>query len=1002
LTVARNLLFDIAHAIGVADAKDFHVRMQVTDPIEKLSAGPIHFAHSGWAFVDILPESRPSADEDYYLIYDHPYSFESDSWIRSGREVDFPVCVMNAGYSSGWCEESFGVPLVASEILCKAKGDEACRFIMGHPTRIEGYIRDYLDQRPELAPRVTRYEIPGFFQRKAAEEALERAYREMEVVVEERTADLQQASRALQESEEIYRTLVETSPDGITMYDLEGRLIKVNRQAAAMMGYASPEELEGLSVFEQLAPEERERAAVDLRRTVARGGTHDVEYTLRRRDGSTLQVELRSSVVRGRDGAPRAVISVVRDISGRKQAEAQIAVFRRFAETSGQGFGMATLEGVITYVNPTLCAMLEEPSPEQVIGKNLIWYYPEGLRGRVRREVIPTVMAKGQWVGELTIRSSGGTITPTIENFFLIRDERGEPLYLADVITDITKQKAAEAQIRQSEAKLRALFERSPVGLVLSPLQAEPDGLWASVETNPALDAILGLEGGALDGPVDSTTFMDPAGYARYQAGLDELLAGGQDAFELEQRFRRVDGAPFEGHLTVALLRDALGNPTHTISALQDVTERKQAQSQLAQADRMASMGMLAAGVAHEINNPLAYVLINLESLTGDIPRLTNALARCQLALAEQVGQERAQKALGRAGAQHGMAELVDLEERVKEAYEGARRISEIVHDLKTFTRMEDEQRQAVSINQVLDSVINMASSEIKYRARLRRESGRVPAVIGSPGRLSQVLLNVLVNAAQAIDEGDVERNEIFVRTWTEGAEVLVEVRDTGCGIPAEHLEQLFDPFFTTKPAGIGSGLGLSICHNIVAAHGGKIEVESEEGAGTRVLVRLPGSPGAVIAAEELADEEEVVVEAPTPVELRPEIIRGRILSIDDEPYMGASLRRTLGAHHEVVVADSGLAGQRILEQDDAFDLILCDLLMPDLSGPDLFQWITEHRPHLAPRVVFMTGQAFTPRARELLQRTSNVFIEKPFDPKNLTVLVQKLLAGQREPAPEG
>ena len=175
VAVARSLLFDIAHAIGAADARNFEAQMSVTDPIAKLSAGPIHFAHSGWAFVDISIESDPSPDENYYLLYDHPYSFESHSWIKAGKKPHFPVCVMNAGYSSGWCGEAFGVTLVASEILCQAKGDEWCRFVMAPPSRIEERIQAYLNAQPDVAGKVTGYEIPGFFVRKQAEEELRAA-----------------------------------------------------------------------------------------------------------------------------------------------------------------------------------------------------------------------------------------------------------------------------------------------------------------------------------------------------------------------------------------------------------------------------------------------------------------------------------------------------------------------------------------------------------------------------------------------------------------------------------------------------------------------------------------------------------------------------------------------------------------------------------------------------------------------------------------------------------
>ncbi len=169
--IARSLLFDVAHAIGKMDARNFHQKMGVQDPIEKLSAGPIHFSHTGWAFVDIFAQSRPTPDENYYLIYDHPFSFEADAWENSGRKSSFCVCAMNAGYSSGWCEESFGIPLVASEIICRARGDNACRFIMAHPSKIRQHIQEYLRGHPDIPDNAAFYRIGGFFQeRKQAEQ----------------------------------------------------------------------------------------------------------------------------------------------------------------------------------------------------------------------------------------------------------------------------------------------------------------------------------------------------------------------------------------------------------------------------------------------------------------------------------------------------------------------------------------------------------------------------------------------------------------------------------------------------------------------------------------------------------------------------------------------------------------------------------------------------------------------------------------------------------------
>lgn len=193
--VARQFLFDIAHAIGKQDAKKFAEKLGFKDPIEKLSAGPVHFSYAGWAFVNIFPESKPSPDENYYLIYDHPYSFEADAWIRSKRKSDSPVCIMNAGYSSGWCEESFGIPLVSFEIMCKAKGDDACRFIMAPPSKIEDHIKEYLRKEPVLAKKVTNYEIPGFFKGKQIEEEYTK---ELEEKIKEKTKELEEKLDAME------------------------------------------------------------------------------------------------------------------------------------------------------------------------------------------------------------------------------------------------------------------------------------------------------------------------------------------------------------------------------------------------------------------------------------------------------------------------------------------------------------------------------------------------------------------------------------------------------------------------------------------------------------------------------------------------------------------------------------------------------------------------------------------------------------------------------------
>jgi two-component system, cell cycle sensor histidine kinase and response regulator CckA len=282
----------------------------------------------------------------------------------------------------------------------------------------------------------------------------------------------------------------------------------------------------------------------------------------------------------------------------------------------------------------------------------------------------------------------------------------------------------------------------------------------------------------------------------------------------------------------------------------------------------------------------------------------------------------------------------------------------------------------------VLELAINMAFNEIRHRARLVKDYGEVPAVEADEARLGQVFLNLLVNAAHAIREGQVERNEIRVRTRTDRAgRAVIEIRDTGCGIAPDVLGRIFDPFFTTKAVGDGSGLGLAICHGVVAALGGEITVESEPGKGSVFRVALPPAPlgsgtGAPASRARSSFESDR---------------RGRVLVIDDEAMLTTTIQRILHKH-EVTVAGSGREALEKIAAGADFEVILCDLMMPEMTGMDFHAELARLHPELLDRVVFLTGGAFTPAARAFLDGVPNDRLEKPFDPQNLRALVQRFV----------
>ncbi|MFW5741210.1 MAG: ATP-binding protein, partial [Myxococcota bacterium] len=423
------------------------------------------------------------------------------------------------------------------------------------------------------------------------------------------------------------------------------------------------------------------------------------------------------------------------------------------------------------------------------------------------------------------------------------------------------------------------------------------------------------------------------------------------------------DGAVRQLLLSAAPLR--FGDQPGVIIVANDITEMRALHAQMAQADRLSSMGMLAAGVAHEVNNPLSFVLYNLESLCEDLPELLDGVREV---LASSYGSDTKQLAAAaeRLAQRMSPTALDDLRERFDDALSGTRRIRKIARGLGTFSRVEKDESDPVRLTDVIELALNMSFNEIKYRARLVKDYGKTPAILASSGRLSQVFLNLIINAAHAIEEGDVASNEIRVTTWCDERHVYAEVQDTGCGIAPDDLPKLFEPFFSTKEVGRGSGLGLAISKSIVEGYGGAISVESEVGKGTKFLVRLPTRIG-------------TAAEAGATSKTRALATQGRILIVDDEDQLRAAMVRMLRGHDTVQAASSAEA-TRILERDRKFDVILCDVMMPEGSGMDLHRWLLESDPALAERVIFITGGAFTPHARAYLRNVDNLRLEKPFD----------------------
>jgi PAS domain S-box-containing protein len=480
------------------------------------------------------------------------------------------------------------------------------------------------------------------------------------------------------------------------------------------------------------------------------------------------------------------------------------------------------------------------------------------------------------------------------------------------------------------------------------------------VHVNPAWTNTLGWTSDELQS-TPSIALVHPDDRASTLAGRARLHSG--DVLgALRNRYLCKDGtyrwfewrsvAESERNLVYAAARDITDQVVAEERLREANAQQEKLKAQLLIADRMASLGILAAGSAHEINNPLVSVTTNL------------------LMMLEE---------LGTLGAIVPADRLAELTRMASEARAGAEKIGNIVRGLKTFSRVSEERLTVVEVTQVIDVAITLARNEIEHRAHLVLDYGTTPKILADDARLGQVLLNLLVNAVQAIPEGASATNEIRIVTSTDGeGRAIIEVRDTGTGIPPDIVERIFDPFFTTKPIGIGTGLGLSICHNIITGIGGRISVASERERGTTFRIELPA---AAMRAE---------ISRPAAVET-PANARGSVLVVDDDPTIATVLRRVL-KDHDVTITSGAKQALAVLETGERFDVILSDLMMPEMSGMELHAEITSCFPEEAERMVFMSGGVFTAGANSFLDAVPNLRLEKPFDPRTLRAIVQRFI----------
>lgn len=648
--------------------------------------------------------------------------------------------------------------------------------------------------------------------------------------------------------------VLEQLPSGVMVLDVTGRVVWLNTVGKRIAGLADAAPPEGastdvmLAAMDGLAPSE----AV-LSRTLAGEKVEGLEYTLRRcSDGREIWIGGAAVPLRDGDGLILGTIVIFQDITqkltlARELAESE-ARFRSLYAAIGCGVIVERPHGEIIEAN-AVAANIFGLAAEQMRGRRVadIWRainedgstavhadYPSSLAARTGRPVhgivqrITSLDGQQRWL--------------QIDAVPVIGDD-GLPVQVVSSLVDITAWLEAEHARRAAEAKYRTLVEQLPVITYI----ATCDDLASRLYVSPQVEAILGFPPQAwVEDPGLWARQLHPLDRERVLTALASALATGQP-FVAEYRMLAADGRVLWFRDEARELADPDDQQARTLQGVMvDMTSQKRAEDELRQAQKLESVGRLAAGIAHELNTPIQFVGDNVQFLKTSFATLEQLLhhyAELRRAATGLVAPELL-ATIEQAEAAADIEYLVEeIPRALAQTLEGVDRVATIVRAMKEFAHPGEKEKVPADLNHGLRNTLVVARNELKYVAEVETEFGDLPPVVCRPGDLNQVFLNLLVNAAHAIAkvvDGTAQKGLIRVRTCRDGDQVLVTISDTGCGIPEEIRAHIFEPFFTTKEVGRGTGQGLSLARAIVEQHGGSLTFESEVGKGTTFYIRLP------------------------------------------------------------------------------------------------------------------------------------------------------------------
>lgn len=723
-------------------------------------------------------------------------------------------------------------------------------------------------------------------------------------------------------------------------------------------------------------PDDRAMMTRLVEAAVSHGTPFETDLRTRHADGSYRVLHAQGRAVRDDAGAVTRLLGTSHDVTAlraveeaRRESEERFS--RSFASV-GIGMAVASLEGRYLEVNPALAGLLGY-APSEIVGRRFSDFtHADDVSAEMinLREALDG--RHDHFEREKRYLHRDGHVVWVALSVTLVRDVRGKPSHFVTHVQDISKRKRAEEALQRSEASYRAFVENSPFGIYRSSIEGR------FLEVNPAVVEILGYGSAAEVLALDMATevYVDPL----YRAQLVRRNRGNRSLHNIYAEWKKKDGSAITVRLRARHVMDQQDRVMYIETFLEDVSPLRAAESALRQAEKLAAVGQLVSGVAHELNNPLSAIMHFVEDLQQD----------------ERPPSDRQALTL---------------------IHEQAKRSRAIVRDLLTFVRDRKEQREHVRGSDVLRSVRGSVAPQIvEYGTRLSvRDDGADAWVEVDRTGLEQVLTNLVINAAQAAGTD----GAVIVSSSTDADTYRIIVEDTGPGIPAGVMPRIFEPFFSTKPTGVGTGLGLAVSLGLVTQFGGTLRAENRvpsEGGGARFIVALPcvappegkldPAPSLPVRPPPTTTPPMDAPTTPLPPASPPGDAAGtpRVLIIDDESTIRMALKRFFTRRGwEVDEAPEGQTGiDKLLTPGNDYTAIISDLRMPGFSGIDLHDRLERERPKLLDRLIFSTGDVASGEAANFVARTRCPVLLKPFELSTLADAIARIQAATGQDAASG